>query len=180
MSDVEFPLHNFVHFFISLMIQAYVTVESYADQWILNWKGFGMKRPCYWTDGNHGRKKLCYNSRCPVWGLNAGLLELAGVLPTWPPLSSRGPVNLPCEDLRRFRQVSDHTCRAISCGLWTITILDIIHRPVSYLKHDVSCRCLKQRNVNKIYSFVPHWKHITSPLRAQQVNAIYMFVTMVY
>jgi hypothetical protein len=27
--------------------------------------------------------------------------------------------------------------------------------------------------------FVPHRKHITSPLRAQQVNAIYRFVTMV-
>jgi hypothetical protein len=45
-------------------------------------------------------------------------------------------------------------------GLWrwyiniTITILDIIHRPVFYLKHDVSCRCFKQRNVNKIYRFV--------------------------
>jgi hypothetical protein len=27
---------------------------------------------------------------------------------------------------------------------------------------------------------VPHRKHITSPLRTQQVNAIYRFVTMVY
>jgi hypothetical protein len=27
---------------------------------------------------------------------------------------------------------------------------------------------------------VPHRKHITSPLRVQQVNAIYWFVTMVY
>jgi hypothetical protein len=27
---------------------------------------------------------------------------------------------------------------------------------------------------------VPHRKNITSPLRAQQVNAIYRFVTMVY
>jgi hypothetical protein len=27
---------------------------------------------------------------------------------------------------------------------------------------------------------VPHSKHITSPLRAQQVNAIYVFVTMAY
>jgi hypothetical protein len=27
---------------------------------------------------------------------------------------------------------------------------------------------------------VPHTKHITPPLRAQQVNAIYRFVTMVY
>jgi hypothetical protein len=50
----------------------------------------------------------------------------------------------------------------------TITILDIIHHPVSYLK------------LNSIGLSVPHRKHITSPLRAQQVNAIYMFVTMVY
>jgi hypothetical protein len=28
--------------------------------------------------------------------------------------------------------------------------------------------------------FVPHRKHITYPLRAQQVNAIYRFATMVY
>jgi hypothetical protein len=27
---------------------------------------------------------------------------------------------------------------------------------------------------------VPHWKHIKSPLGAQQVNAIYRFVTIVY
>jgi hypothetical protein len=30
---------------------------------------------------------------------------------------------------------------------------------------------------NSIGSFVPHRKHIMSPLRAQQVNAIYRFVT---
>jgi hypothetical protein len=28
--------------------------------------------------------------------------------------------------------------------------------------------------------FVPHKKHITSQLRAQPINAIYRFVTMVY
>jgi hypothetical protein len=43
-----------------------------------------------------------------------------------------------------------------------ITILDINHRPVF------------------IGLSVPHRKHITSPLRAQQVNATYRFVTMVY
>jgi hypothetical protein len=48
----------------------------------MNWKGFGNKRPYYWTDGNHGRKKFCHNSRSPVRGLNAGLLKLEGVLPT--------------------------------------------------------------------------------------------------
>jgi hypothetical protein len=62
----------------------------------------------------------------------------------------------------------------LSIGLWrcyiniTITVLDIIHRPVFYLK------------LNSICLFVPHRKHITSPLRAQQVNAMYRFVTMVY
>jgi hypothetical protein len=41
------------------------------------------------------------------------------------------------------------------------------------------CRvfCLK---LDSIGVSVPHRKHITSPLRAQQVNAIYRFVTMVY
>jgi hypothetical protein len=46
--------------------------------------------------------------------------------------------------------------------------LDIIHRPVFYLK------------LNTIGLSVPHRKHLTSPLRAQQVNSIYRFVTMVY
>jgi hypothetical protein len=49
-----------------------------------------------------------------------------------------------------------------------ITILSIIHRPVFYLK------------LNSICLSVPHRKHITSPLRAQQVNVIYWSVTMVY
>jgi hypothetical protein len=45
----------------------------------------------------------------------------------------------------------------------SFTILDIIHRPVFYLKLNV-----------------PHRNHITSPLRAQQVNALYRFVTLAY
>jgi hypothetical protein len=49
----------------------------------------------------------------------------------------------------------------------TIRILDIIHRPVPYLKHMMD-------------NAVPHRKHVTSPLRAQQVNAIHRFLTMVY
>jgi hypothetical protein len=80
----------------------------------------------------------------------------------------------------------------LSIGLWrwyiniTITILDTVYRPVSYIKHDVSCRRLKQRELtirnseqypssrllfkaqlNSIVLFVPLSKHITSPLRAQ-------------
>jgi hypothetical protein len=47
----------------------------------------------------------------------------------------------------------------------TLIILAIIHRPIFYLKHTM---------------FVPHRKHITSPLRTEQANAIYSFVTMVY
>jgi hypothetical protein len=53
-------------------------------------------------------------------------------------------------------------------NILTITIPDIIHRPVLYLK------------LNSIGLSVPHRKHITSPLRAQQVNGIHRFVTMVY
>jgi hypothetical protein len=50
----------------------------------------------------------------------------------------------------------------------TITILGIIHRPVFYLQ------------LNSVGLSVPHRKHTTSPPGAQQVNAIYRFVTMVY
>jgi hypothetical protein len=49
----------------------------------------------------------------------------------------------------------------------TITILHIIHRPVFYSK------------LNSIGLSVSHRKHITSPRRAQQVNDIYRFVTLV-
>jgi hypothetical protein len=55
----------------------------------------------------------------------------------------------------------------------TITILDIIHRPVFYLK-------LNSTQLNSVGFSVPHRKHIMSPLRIQQVNATYRFVTMVY
>jgi hypothetical protein len=62
----------------------------------------------------------------------------------------------------------------LSIGLWrwyiniSVTILYIVHRPVFYLKLNSNCIGLS----------VPHRKHITCPLRAQHVNAI--FVTMVY
>jgi hypothetical protein len=36
------------------------------------------------------------------------------------------------------------------------------------------------RSLSSIGLSVPHRKHITSPLRAQQVNANYRFVTMLY
>jgi hypothetical protein len=49
-----------------------------------------------------------------------------------------------------------------------IKILGIIHRPVDYLQ------------LNSVRLSVPHWKHITSPLGAQQVNAICRFVTTVH
>jgi hypothetical protein len=57
-----------------------------------------------------------------------------------------------------------------SLGLWrwyiniAVTILDSIHRPVFYLKHDVSCRCVKQKNVNKIYVW-PYFTGNTLRLR---------------
>jgi hypothetical protein len=63
----------------------------------------------------------------------------------------------------------------LSVGLWrwyinvTITILDIIHRPVLY-----------KTQPNSMGLSVPHRKYITSPLRAQQVNDIYRFVMVVY
>jgi hypothetical protein len=42
-----------------------------------------------------------------------------------------------------------------------------------------SCLLFKTQ-LNSIGFFVPHRKHITSALRAQQVNAIYRFVAMEY
>jgi hypothetical protein len=64
--------------------------------------------------------------------------------------------------------------RILSIGLWrwyinvTITIMSIIHRPVLYLK------------LISVGLSVPDTNHITSPLRAQQINAIYRFATPVY
>jgi hypothetical protein len=46
-------------------------------------------------------------------------------------------------------------------------------------KYPSSCLLFKTQS-NTIGLSVPHKKHITYPLRAQQVNAIYRFVTMVY
>jgi hypothetical protein len=60
-----------------------------------------------------------------------------------------------------------------SIGLWrwytniTVAILDFIHCLACYLN-------------TRWIILVPHRRHITSPLQAQQVNAIYRFVTMVY
>jgi hypothetical protein len=54
-----------------------------------------------------------------------------------------------------------------------IRILDIIHRPVFYLE-------LNSTQLNSIGLPVPQRKRITSSLQAQQANAIYRFVTMVY
>jgi hypothetical protein len=39
---------------------------------------------------------------------------------------------------------------------------------------------LFKTQLNSIGLSVPHRKHIMSPLRAQQINVIYRFVTMVY
>jgi hypothetical protein len=50
-----------------------------------------------------------------------------------------------------------------------IKILDIVHRHVYYLKHQLKSIGLS----------VTHSKRM-SPLEVQQVNAIYRFVTMVY
>jgi hypothetical protein len=46
--------------------------------------------------------------------------------------------------------------------------------------HYPSSCLLFKTHLNSIGLSVPHRKHITFPLRAQQVNAVYRFVTMVY
>jgi hypothetical protein len=78
----------------------------------------------------------------------------------------------PCSLLwRQMQQVSPkrwwHASRSVGLWRWyvniTITIMDIIHRPVFYLK----------TQPNSISLSVPHRKHIMSPLRAQKVNAIH-------
>jgi hypothetical protein len=45
--------------------------------------------------------------------------------------------------------------------------------------HPLSCLLFKTQ-INSLRMSVPHRKHIASPLRAQQVNAFYTFVTMEY
>jgi hypothetical protein len=48
-------------------------------------------------------------------------------------------------------------------------------------RDDVVGFCLSDKTqLNPIGLSLPHRKHITFPLRAQQVNAIYRFVTTVY
>jgi hypothetical protein len=46
--------------------------------------------------------------------------------------------------------------------------------------HYPSSCLLFKTHLNSLALSVPRRKHITPPLRAQQVNAIYRFVTMVY
>jgi hypothetical protein len=50
----------------------------------------------------------------------------------------------------------------------------------NYSGHYPSSCLLFKTQLNSIGLSVPHRKHITSPLRAQQVNVIYRFMTMVY
>jgi hypothetical protein len=58
--------------------------------------------------------------------------------------------------------------RSVTMVYWyNCQVLDIIHRPIF---------CLNTLWI----MFVPHRKHITSPLRAQQVNAIHRLLAMVY
>jgi hypothetical protein len=59
-----------------------------------------------------------------------------------------------------------------STGLWRRYIKITVTIPSSCL--------LFKTQLNSIGLSVPHRKHITSPLRALQVNAIYRFVTKVY
>jgi hypothetical protein len=46
--------------------------------------------------------------------------------------------------------------------------------------HYPSLYLLFKTQLDPVDLYVPHRKHITSRLLAQQVNAIYMFVTMVH
>jgi hypothetical protein len=70
-------------------------------------------------------------------------------------------------DIQYKEHAAVRGCRFVRCINIAITILDIIHRPVFYLK------------LNSKGWSVPHRKHITSPLQAKQVNALYRFVTIV-
>jgi hypothetical protein len=47
------------------------------------------------------------------------------------------------------------------------------------VQRGISCPLFKAQ-LKSVGLAVPHRKHITSPLRAQQVNVIYRFVMMVY
>jgi hypothetical protein len=62
------------------------------------------------------------------------------------------------------------------CRFVTMVYQYDCHNPRHYT---LSCLLFKTQ-LNSIGLSVPHRKHITCPLRAQQVNAIYRFVTMVH
>jgi hypothetical protein len=63
---------------------------------------------------------------------------------------------------------------------WQIVVNTVMHYNYhSSGYYPASCLLFKTQ-FNSVGFSVPHRKHITSPLRAQQVNAVYRFVTMVY
>jgi hypothetical protein len=77
----------------------------------------------------------------------------------WPFLSPFSQF-IPYTGNTQYQRTADTECIFIvTYGVWpyfcnVATILNIIHRPVLYLKHDVSCRYFKQKDVNKIYMFI--------------------------
>jgi hypothetical protein len=68
--------------------------------------------------------------------------------------------NSPFDNTKKENKIKQHNCH------------NSVHYPSSCL--------LFKTQLNSICLSVTHRKHITSPLWAQQVNAIYRFVTMVY
>jgi hypothetical protein len=92
-------------------------------------------------------------------------------------------------DIKESAELESKTRRYVSTRLlgllwsgrinttWLCVLKICYQNPV--LKH-LSQILLFKSQLNCIGLSVPHRKHITSPLRAQQVNAIYRFVTMVY
>jgi hypothetical protein len=80
-------------------------------------------------------------------------------------------VHTPITGLQEITLILSKTCCQIQ-GLKMYNYHNSGHYPSSCL--------LFKTHLNSIGLSVPHNKHITSPLRAKQVNAIYRFVAMVY
>jgi hypothetical protein len=72
---------------------------------------------------------------------------------------------------------SQHSLTVNNIHRFLVKLYSYNHHNSGY--YPSSCLLFKTQ-LNSIGLSVPHRKHVTSPLRAQQVNAVYRFVTMVY
>jgi hypothetical protein len=89
------------------------------------------------------------------------------------------------DSIKRFRDIRENkVVPVLNKVQGQLHLLRQPKRKKSYNYHNSghypsSC-LLFQTQLNSVGLSVPHRKHVTSPLRAQQVNAVYRLVTTVY